>query len=99
MAGITVKTNDGKNVTLRSEEHTSELQSLRHLVCRLLLEKKKKTKNRTVTNQAANPKAKAVIRNQAHRQTADAGHPNNSTAREQRYKSADITDSDRRHDD
>src|SRR5205814_5120666 len=29
----------------RSEEHTSELQSLRHLVCRLLLEKKKKIKN------------------------------------------------------
>src|SRR5947199_1251458 len=28
---------------LRSEEHTSELQSLRHLVCRLLLEKKKST--------------------------------------------------------
>src|SRR5262245_33702245 len=27
-------------VTSRSEEHTSELQSLRHLVCRLLLEKK-----------------------------------------------------------
>src|ERR1039458_5082693 len=27
----------------RSEEHTSELQSLRHLVCRLLLEKKKRT--------------------------------------------------------
>src|SRR5258705_2590940 len=27
----------------RSEEHTSELQSLRHLVCRLLLEKKKLT--------------------------------------------------------
>src|ERR1039458_2501999 len=32
----------GLNPTmLRSEEHTSELQSLRHLVCRLLLEKKK----------------------------------------------------------
>src|SRR5437899_11279646 len=31
----------GKQVP-RSEEHTSELQSLRHLVCRLLLEKKKK---------------------------------------------------------
>src|SRR5205814_8690224 len=30
---------------LRSEEHTSELQSLRHLVCRLLLEKKKNRKN------------------------------------------------------
>src|SRR2546425_1857369 len=29
----------------RSEEHTSELQSLAYLVCRLLLEKKKKTKN------------------------------------------------------
>src|SRR5690625_5940030 len=28
--------------TLRSEEHTSELQSRGHLVCRLLLEKKKK---------------------------------------------------------
>src|SRR5262245_63104600 len=30
-----------RNVSIRSEEHTSELQSLRHLVCRLLLEKKK----------------------------------------------------------
>src|SRR5437899_9332030 len=29
---------------IRSEEHTSELQSLRHLVCRLLLEKKKDIK-------------------------------------------------------
>src|SRR5437016_10702480 len=32
----------GSRVTLRSEEHTSELQSLTNLVCRLLLEKKKK---------------------------------------------------------
>src|SRR5258705_5884556 len=31
---------------VRSEEHTSELQSLRHLVCRLLLEKKNKMKGR-----------------------------------------------------
>src|SRR5882724_1850919 len=30
----------------RSEEHTSELQSLRHLVCRLLLEKKNKKANK-----------------------------------------------------
>src|SRR5438045_7470457 len=30
----------------RSEEHTSELQSLRHLVCRLLLEKKKNKEKR-----------------------------------------------------
>src|SRR5438046_5582189 len=40
----------------RSEEHTSELQSLTNLVCRLLLEKKKKKKKRkkqqqTKTNQ------------------------------------------------
>src|SRR5262245_64702490 len=32
----------------RSEEHTSELQSLRHLVCRLLLEKKKKKKRQRI---------------------------------------------------
>src|SRR5438874_9422386 len=32
--------------TVRSEEHTSELQSRRDLVCRLLLEKKKKKKNK-----------------------------------------------------
>src|SRR5258708_31781759 len=32
----------------RSEEHTSELQSPDHLVCRLLLEKKKKIKQRRV---------------------------------------------------
>src|SRR5437773_3248456 len=34
-----------KFVKLRSEEHTSELQSHHDLVCRLLLEKKKKNKN------------------------------------------------------
>src|ERR1035441_8771268 len=33
--------NGGLAANHRSEEHTSELQSLRHLVCRLLLEKKK----------------------------------------------------------
>src|SRR5437016_7204387 len=32
-------------IELRSEEHTSELQSLTNLVCRLLLEKKKKQHN------------------------------------------------------
>src|SRR5258706_15889885 len=32
------------NTNTRSEEHTSELQSLTNLVCRLLLEKKKKNK-------------------------------------------------------
>src|SRR2546429_3404204 len=34
------------SVLVRSEEHTSELQSRLHLVCRLLLEKKKQTKQR-----------------------------------------------------
>src|SRR2546425_6968004 len=33
----------------RSEEHTSELQSLAYLVCRLLLEKKKKKKTKNTT--------------------------------------------------
>src|SRR5258705_5412931 len=37
--GITL-TRNGEDCEVRSEEHTSELQSLRHLVCRLLLEKK-----------------------------------------------------------
>src|SRR5947199_6489770 len=40
---------------LRSEEHTSELQSLRHLVCRLLLEKKK-TSNIKITTATAKTK-------------------------------------------
>src|SRR2546422_7117418 len=35
----------------RSEEHTSELQSRLHLVCRLLLEKKKKTIDPTVRSE------------------------------------------------
>src|SRR5207244_12805791 len=35
---------------LRSEEHTSELQSPDHLVCRLLLEKKKKKKQKNTKN-------------------------------------------------
>src|SRR5437899_8911276 len=45
---VTIQDGDGMPLELtgsdgaRSEEHTSELQSLRHLVCRLLLEKKKK---------------------------------------------------------
>src|SRR5690348_18211247 len=40
--GITI--NFGAGTLVRSEEHTSELQSPVHLVCRLLLEKKKKKK-------------------------------------------------------
>src|SRR2546422_3744512 len=38
-----------KLASYRSEEHTSELQSRLHLVCRLLLEKKKTVASRAVT--------------------------------------------------
>src|SRR5262245_63441022 len=50
----------------RSEEHTSELQSLRHLVCRLLLEKKKKKKTITST--------KPTKLNKHHEHTNDTRH-------------------------
>src|SRR2546429_5394141 len=40
-------------VRARSEEHTSELQSRLHLVCRLLLEKKKKQTRRSFISRAA----------------------------------------------
>ena len=46
--GVLVQCNYGRRDDLRSEEHTSELQSLTNLVCRLLLEKKKK---KTTTQQ------------------------------------------------
>src|ERR1039458_10474410 len=38
-------------VSSRSEEHTSELQSLRHLVCRLLLEKKTQKNDRNIQSE------------------------------------------------
>src|SRR2546422_1713272 len=41
--GIEMLNDTEKLLRTRSEEHTSELQSRLHLVCRLLLEKKKKT--------------------------------------------------------
>src|SRR3989442_7595156 len=40
----------GASVPIRSEEHTSELQSRPHLVCRLLLEKKKRDNDRGTTS-------------------------------------------------
>src|SRR3989442_7383455 len=40
----------GHDAARRSEEHTSELQSRPHLVCRLLLEKKKALQTRTATS-------------------------------------------------
>src|SRR5205823_12756986 len=44
--GSPAKDNASILLLTRSEEHTSELQSLAYLVCRLLLEKKKKTLNK-----------------------------------------------------
>src|SRR5437016_10429611 len=43
--GLAKLTTVAEGISLRSEEHTSELQSLTNLVCRLLLEKKKKKQN------------------------------------------------------
>src|SRR3989475_5046033 len=43
---------DGHGREIRSEEHTSELQSQSNLVCRLLLEKKKKKNSRARSNQS-----------------------------------------------
>src|SRR2546422_4316276 len=42
-------------VWVRSEEHTSELQSRLHLVCRLLLEKKKKTQTLSCHERKTSP--------------------------------------------
>src|SRR2546422_8593096 len=44
----------------RSEEHTSELQSRLHLVCRLLLEKKKNTRTRPNARSTVTPTSAAL---------------------------------------
>src|SRR5262245_65098715 len=51
------------NADDRSEEHTSELQSLRHLVCRLLLEKKKNNKKHKYKTQQNYENVKTNIMN------------------------------------
>src|SRR5258705_679700 len=56
----------------RSEEHTSELQSLRHLVCRLLLEKKKKKNHKQAVQNAQtsyNDRQQTIVRRQDGRHT------------------------------
>src|SRR5262245_62509844 len=53
--------NETLHIGCRSEEHTSELQSLRHLVCRLLLEKKK-----THNNIATHPRTREYLPNLRH---------------------------------
>src|SRR5205823_11649726 len=50
-AGAALMRAAARTVEARSEEHTSELQSLAYLVCRLLLEKKKKNTFQQLYNQ------------------------------------------------
>src|SRR5258706_2717735 len=64
----------------RSEEHTSELQSLTNLVCRLLLEKKKEHPSTTGTTDQSIP---ASANNKAH-QCNRAGAPNRLDQDEER---------------
>src|SRR5690348_17811716 len=52
LLGVEVNAWPVKSVASRSEEHTSELQSPVHLVCRLLLEKQKATHNTCPNPQA-----------------------------------------------
>src|SRR5437879_7896626 len=61
---------DPKYMGMRSEEHTSELQSPMYLVCRLLLEKKKEINPHLTTNQ----------------QTTHIQRPAKSTTRHKTYK-------------
>src|SRR5882724_1622755 len=53
LAGLDEVPGEEDRLPGRSEEHTSELQSLRHLVCRLLLEKKKRARRAAVAAEIA----------------------------------------------
>src|SRR5947208_12170896 len=64
---------DAEFASMRSEEHTSELQSPDHLVCRLLLEKKK---NKKTTRTKAKSKSKTHrTRQQKNKQTTSRRKP------------------------
>src|SRR5262245_62202943 len=79
----------------RSEEHTSELQSLRHLVCRLLLEKKKTRRPKVARHetQQADAKRRRIT-------THDDGHKNRTQRKKitpiPRLEAATPTASERR---
>src|ERR1039457_7126264 len=77
-SGVKPSVRTGSQNSIRSEEHTSELQSPCNLVCRLLLEKKKskKTKRR---HQSANTQQDrthdtACLRTNAHDSRSQRGH-------------------------
>src|SRR5262245_49071915 len=58
----------------RSEEHTSELQSLRHLVCRLLLEKKKQAEERSLAETATTSYVRRISCRSSHAMTRPTKH-------------------------
>src|SRR5260370_15332208 len=60
-AGVPCLTLTAAEEARRSEEHTSELQSHLNLVCRLLLEKKKKCKSRRWRTRKRRSRAKTTI--------------------------------------
>src|SRR3989442_8178960 len=66
---FTPRTAHGTNpgVETRSEEHTSELQSRPHLVCRLLLEKKKKKAHQAAKRHLTEQRARVVSRRESRR--------------------------------
>src|SRR5947199_6874322 len=68
----------GRLIAVRSEEHTFELQSLRHLVCRLLLEKKKKTTSQERMRESG------CARQKSGRRTTDAPPRPSSTSPQDR---------------
>src|SRR5258705_6484238 len=68
VAGLITPFNFPLAIPTRSEEHTSELQSLRHLVCRLLLEKKKNGRN------AEDHKSAALLPHRNHDTSRPARH-------------------------
>src|SRR5438034_8832867 len=59
---------DGRSQEARSEEHTSELQSHSDLVCRLLLEKKKKRRQMTKRKQISNGAKNQIRTKKTHSQ-------------------------------
>src|SRR5579884_2489692 len=62
----------------RSEEHTSELQSRGHLVCRLLLEKKKQSRLSATRNESATSRNNSLTRGSRRRKSGFRMYPMSS---------------------
>src|SRR5207244_11320876 len=63
---IRVRSEAARSSQQRSEEHTSELQSPDHLVCRLLLEKKKNPEEREAQARSSDKERHGVLRTKPH---------------------------------